>query len=159
MACSRPTLPAAPEHVRPPPWAHPRHTLGTPSAHPRHTLGRAFEIIAEAAQGRTAHDNVDELQRFIQRRPDRHLPPPRLPPGNAQGMMRTVTERSLNVATGFVSAGGSAASAAVGLVRTASGRITQAMLPPQQQVVAVGMPPGGQVPQGQPVVAQAVPLV
>ena len=25
-----------------------------------------FEIISEAAQGRTAHENVDELQRFIQ---------------------------------------------------------------------------------------------
>jgi len=41
----------------------------------------AFEIISEAAQGRTAHDNVDELQRFITQRGQRALPAMRLPPG------------------------------------------------------------------------------
>ena len=45
----------------------------------------AFEIVSEAAQGRTAHDNVDELQRFIQRRPQRALPT--LPSGAASSML------------------------------------------------------------------------
>jgi len=47
----------------------------------------AFEIVSEAAQGRTAHDNVDELQRFIQRRPQRTLPAMRLPPGSGSAML------------------------------------------------------------------------
>jgi len=47
----------------------------------------AFEIISEAAQGRTAHDNVDELQRFIQRRVPTQLPDPRLAPGAGGGML------------------------------------------------------------------------
>ena len=46
-----------------------------------------FEIISEAADGSMAQDNVDELQRFILRRPVRPVPPTRLPPGAAQGML------------------------------------------------------------------------
>jgi len=64
-----------------------------------------FEIISEAAQGRTAVDNVDELQNFIKRRPNTALPPARLPPGQGQGMLSR------------------AAAAGVGLARTLSGRL------------------------------------
>ena len=47
-----------------------------------------FEIISEAAQGRTAQDNVDELQDFIRRTAgSRSMPPARLPPGAAVGML------------------------------------------------------------------------
>jgi len=49
-----------------------------------------YRIIAEAAQGRTAHDNVDELQRYISRNPPPPMPPPRepLPPGAMQTMLQ-----------------------------------------------------------------------
>ena len=81
-----------------------------------------FEIISEAAQGRTAVDNVDELQNFIKRRgPSVSLPPARLPPGAAQGMLARAT--------------GSAAAAAVGLVRSLSGRIMGGV--PQEPVPLV----------------------
>jgi len=67
-----------------------------------------FEIISEAAQGRTAEDNVDELQRFIRKRPARSLPPERLPPGAAEGMLSRTT------------------GAMAGLMRSLSGRIVGA---------------------------------
>jgi len=47
----------------------------------------AFEIAAEAAQGRTVHDNVDEMQAFLSRRPSRTIAPPRPPPGAGAGML------------------------------------------------------------------------
>ena len=47
-----------------------------------------FEIISEAAMGSMAQDNVDELQNFLRRvGPRRAVPPARLPPGAAQGML------------------------------------------------------------------------
>ena len=87
-----------------------------------------FEIISEAAQGRTAHENVDELQRFIQTHPSRALAPPRPPPGAAQGM--------LSRAAGSI---GTAAAAGVGLMRSLSGRIVSPLIgqPPQTQTVTV----------------------
>jgi len=48
-----------------------------------------FRIISEAAQGRTAHDNVDELQRFIQKTPPPTLATARthLPAGAGEAML------------------------------------------------------------------------
>ncbi|KAL1512166.1 hypothetical protein AB1Y20_005432 [Prymnesium parvum] len=50
-------------------------------------------IISEPAQGRTAHDNVDELQRYIKRNPITPLPPPREfeGPGAGAEMVRKLT--------------------------------------------------------------------
>ena len=64
----------------------------------------AFEVIGEAAHGRMAQDNIDELQAYIHRKPRTPLAPPRAPPGGG-GML-------------------SRAAGAVGqFVRTASGRL------------------------------------
>ena len=46
-----------------------------------------FEIISEAAMGTMAQDMVTKLQAFLRRKPKRDLPPTRLPPGAAQGML------------------------------------------------------------------------
>ena len=48
-----------------------------------------LRIISEAAQGRTAHENVDELQAHLRRSPVTPLAPPRepLPPGAGQAMV------------------------------------------------------------------------
>ena len=50
---------------------------------------RCFRIISEAAQGRTAHDNVDELQDFIRRTPQASLPEARaqVPAGAGEAML------------------------------------------------------------------------
>ena len=50
---------------------------------------RCFRIISEAAQGRTAHENVDELQDFIRRTPQASLPEARaqVPAGAGEAML------------------------------------------------------------------------
>jgi len=51
------------------------------------TLEWCLRIISEAAHGRTAHENVDELQNHIKREPPRPLNPPRPPPGAGNAML------------------------------------------------------------------------
>jgi len=60
-----------------------------------------LRIISEAAQGRTAHENVDELQAHLRRSPVTPLAPPReqLPPGAGEAM---VAKQRLAMATGTV---------------------------------------------------------
>lgn len=93
----------------------------------------AFEIVSEAAQGRTAHDNVDELQNFIKRMPNRRLPPARLPPGSGQGMLAKT--------------GGQLVRGASGLMRSLSGR----RLPVDVSDAAPPVVMAAAVPMGQPV--------
>jgi len=82
-----------------------------------------FEIISEAAQGRTAHENVDELQRFIQKRnpQQRVLADPRLPPGAGQSLLSRATTGASQVSSGVGQ-----------LVRTMSGRLLGGGAQPQQ---------------------------
>jgi len=79
-----------------------------------------FEVISEAADGRKADENIDELQRFIQRKPNRELGPPRPPPGAGEGMISRT------------------AGAMAGLMRSMSGRLLGAPeQPPAQPPVAL----------------------
>ena len=50
-------------------------------------------IISEAAQGRTANENVDELQAYTRKNPTQPLPPPRQPdpPGAGAAMVAKLT--------------------------------------------------------------------
>jgi len=79
-----------------------RYTMSNTAALDKHTalvMGMLYRepssgewclrIISEAAQGRTAHENVDELQAHIRRSPIRPLAPPRepLPPGAGEAMV------------------------------------------------------------------------
>jgi len=98
-----------------------------------------FEIASEAAQGRTVHDNVDELQAFLRRRPSRALQPPRPPPGGG--------------AAGMLAALDSAAQATAQFVRTQSGRLLGAGQPPPPGT-PMGLPMG--LPMGQPVQQQTM---
>jgi len=50
-----------------------------------------FEIQSEAAQGRTAHDNVDEFQRFLKQHPPAIVPPRAPPPVPAAAPQMTFT--------------------------------------------------------------------
>jgi tellurium resistance protein TerZ len=88
----------------------------------------AFEAIAEAAHGRMAQDNIDELQAFIKRKPRTKLAPPRPPPGPGNAMLMW-REKQHGVARAL---GGAAQ-----FVRTASGRLLGAG---QQPTVAVAIP-------------------
>jgi len=85
----------------------------------------AFEVISEAAQGRMAQDNIDELQAFIKRKPRVKLSPPRAPPGQGNAML-----------SGVARALGGAAQ----VVRTASGRLLQVVQGQQAPTVAVAIP-------------------
>ena len=51
----------------------------------------ALEIAGVAANGRVAQENVPQILSFLRSRPQRTLPPPRMPPGGGSFMMRGIT--------------------------------------------------------------------
>ena len=95
----------------------------------------AFEAISEAAHGRMAQDNIDELQAFIRRKPRARLAAPRPPPGAAEGMLSRA-----------MSAAGSATVApitsAMQFVRTQSGRLLSVGQQTPTVAVAQAVPVG-----------------